>query len=521
MIRKLELKRIIPWLWMVIGLTLDGWYHFVHGKEMIDSDTSAEMILANILNNEHSITGLTKSWFYSTEIRIISVQWPFRLGLLLFPDNWHMARSVGIMLMIVSMAFAAGLFMHMIGYDEYIPWTAALVVFPGGGWYFWLTIFYGTYIPYIVLSFISMGLIILIIRSDRSKKTYIYLFLTVLTGVLSGLAGVRQVMVFYGPVVLTAIILFCLDFLRENRESYKLKFLVVSIIGCFSSFAGYLINSCVLQKIYCFRSFDDRAIGYGNSFFDYLRYYTWSFGFKDVSIMMSPQGVASMCGLVFGVIVLISGALLVMRFNSLEQGEQILAASFVSCIVFDCFIFSYINGGDLQYLQSAVPLGYCLVIMAIKTGRVSFENSRFILINVVTAILFIASIGTLYNEFHGPIHQYRAKPGLAKVVDMLRDEGYTAGISKFWTANIVTELSDGEMEMFILGNENEQWEEWLEPADHVGRYPAEPYFYIYETPEKDGFEDHKAELDEAFRGEHPELKQIYEDDRYTVYATGK
>lgn len=95
-----EIKKYFPGLiFLITGLIYD-FYIFVNpGKWYIENDMASEMVLADMLNKEHSI--LSKNWVYSTEIRILCQQWILRIGLLLYPDNWHRAKIIGALLMIM------------------------------------------------------------------------------------------------------------------------------------------------------------------------------------------------------------------------------------------------------------------------------------------------------------------------------------------------------------------------------------------------------------------------------------
>ena len=82
-----KIGALLPWLWLAAGYVLDMWFQLVPGKWIVDSDLASEMMLTKILNQEGSI--LSHSWYYSTELRVVNMQWFYRLGLLLFPDDWH------------------------------------------------------------------------------------------------------------------------------------------------------------------------------------------------------------------------------------------------------------------------------------------------------------------------------------------------------------------------------------------------------------------------------------------------
>ena len=60
--KKGQIKCFIPWIWTIGGWLWAMWYQIVRGKEMLDADMAAEMILADLLNKEHSIFCLSKNW---------------------------------------------------------------------------------------------------------------------------------------------------------------------------------------------------------------------------------------------------------------------------------------------------------------------------------------------------------------------------------------------------------------------------------------------------------------------------
>ena len=96
---------VIPLLCMFIGYCIDILYVLLNGKKLINSDSSSEMILADILNHKGGV--ITNQWFYSSEIRVLNTQLGYRLALFLLPDNWHRARVLAIALFLLILAFSA------------------------------------------------------------------------------------------------------------------------------------------------------------------------------------------------------------------------------------------------------------------------------------------------------------------------------------------------------------------------------------------------------------------------------
>lgn len=157
---------LIPWLWLAAGYIFDIWYHIFPGKWILDSDLAAEMVLANKLNEEHSI--LTADWFYSTELRVFQSQWFYRLGLLFFPGNWHRARIVAVALLLALFVFLLICFSRAIGLEKYGVWCAAFMIWPFGRWYLVYGIF-GTY--YIIYMLFSLSVCAILMKLSTENLT--------------------------------------------------------------------------------------------------------------------------------------------------------------------------------------------------------------------------------------------------------------------------------------------------------------------------------------------------------------
>ena len=499
---------------------------------MLDSDISAEMILADLLNKEHSISGLSVNWIYSTGLRFFEMQWLFRAGLLLFPNDWHLARTFAMAIAIALMAVATWLVFYAIDRYEWGPWAAAMVIFPGGGWYFWQTIYGGQYTPYVLLSLFSTAFILLASRDLSLIRNRIYTALLLLLGAASGINGIKQLMVYHAPLCITALCVFLMEMRRADEAGEEIgtvicgrrfRFAVLSWGTSLVAFAGYLINKLVLSKVFLFEEYDNTIIEY-RSFFEYVKMFIWNYGFIDEKVLMSPSGIASMLGVLFGLLVVFSGIIVVLRCRMLTEGDQLIALLAVISIVFCCFIFSYVSGhGDIQYFQPVIPFGYFLVTILIYSINLSSERLRIITASTVLFILLLTSMGTVHSEQDNPIHKYRAQKGLGPIVDWLVEQGYTQGVSFFWTSDIVTELSDGKIEMWTLSTDSPgEMLSRLQKKEHLDTTPDERYFYIFDYTDKDDeFLNDKVELGLAYIETHPGATPpvaIYFDENYVIYG---
>lgn len=520
---KFKTKDIIPWLWLAFGYFWTIWYQIFRGQEMLDSDMSSEMVQAYLLNQERSLLCVTPNWIYSTELRFFNMQWIYRIGLALSPHNWHIARSFSMAIAIALLVFAVWLLFYAIGESRMGIWAAAMTIFPGGAYHFWQTIYAGFYLPYILISLFSLSLSLLAIRNIKHPRHVVYIVAVICLGLLSGLNGIKQLMIFYPPFVLTAATLLIIGIHSRDSEFIRerIYLLAISVFSTLSSVIGYAINVGILSKVYQFAYYGDTTID-PSSFSDVVREFIWCYGFTYDKPFMSAVGLASMCGVLIGLSIVFSIFRLLCNFTLLSSGQRVIYIFSAFSILFCCFVFSYIEHG-YEYLKILVPIGYCLIVLEMFTERFVFSRSRHIVCNIVMIVLLITSLGTVYNESHEPImHPYRAQPNLNSLVTWLRG-GYDQGVSLFWTSNIVTELSDGDIEMWSLKRHPEYKDDWLDwetKKSHIGSFPEGKYFYLVDNKEinRSDYGDEYAENRDNFLNEHPGLIEIYSDDEYTVYA---
>ena len=168
---------LVPRLWLLFGIFWNVWFQVVKGQILLDSDMSSEMVLSDILNKEHSFFGITTSWIYSSELTVLNMEWFYRLGLTLFPNNWHMARTFSMALAIVLLVFAVWLVFYSINKPELGIWAAAFVIFPGGAWYFWLALYGGYYLTFIYITLFTFALIMLSANKTGFKRHLAYIFI--------------------------------------------------------------------------------------------------------------------------------------------------------------------------------------------------------------------------------------------------------------------------------------------------------------------------------------------------------
>ena len=100
---------------------------------LINSDDSSELILANLLAKENKL--LTDSWYYSTEIKVINEHLVYAL-LFKFMDNWHWVRVLGNGIIYALIVASAGYFCKYVKLSNYFYIFGTILLLPFSVYYF-------------------------------------------------------------------------------------------------------------------------------------------------------------------------------------------------------------------------------------------------------------------------------------------------------------------------------------------------------------------------------------------------
>lgn len=78
---------------------------------------------------------------------------------------------------------------------------------------------------------------------------------------------------------------------------------------------------------------------------------------------------------------------------------------------------------------------------------------------------------------------YRINPHLETICDWLVGQGYTQGYATFWNGNVLTEWSNGQIEMWVTEDFNDmEMHQWLQKSSH--QQPPEGQVFLITTQEE-------------------------------------
>ena len=486
-------KKGLPWLVLLAAYLLSVGLFARYGMHNVDSDMASEMILADMLNEEGTL--FSEEWYYSTELRVVSPVPLYQLGLKLF-DSWHDARTfavamihLGVILSLLFMARGAGM-------KEGAVYCAAALILPISQAYTVLFAYGGYYTAYFMMICLVIGVMLRMHASRR--KPLLCLLMTLfmaLSGVWSGMTGVRMLMNLGVPLVIAcSAALFqrirCSASGKEVAASEECSMMLAGSIHFAGMLAGYWINGHILAQKYSFHTYEGvKLMPFGpQNVLNQIQNMFGFFGYESGRELLSLEGIASWAsiGLVcFG---------LFSVYHLLKRGEQYemtvrqrMVPLFALCALAvgiltnestdrggisssEVYAVAYYIAGVLMMLVSAFML---LEKLPCRIWKGAIRSALLVLLSMV---FFLEARVYTKNYYRSTMANYE------DAAQWLLENGYTQGFSTFWFGNVLTEASDGQIEMYTLA----RWTmddlfAWLQKKSHLEQLPEGKVFVYVDS----------------------------------------
>ena len=472
---KSKLFKILSYV-VLVGVMFISFYHIkTHIYQTLNSDDASELILGKLLANENTL--ISKSWYYSTELRVLNTNIFYAL-LFKFTDNFFVVRMISYLLMwIVLLLIYFGL-CKALNIKRYKIISACLLFVPFSSDYYSFVLSTAYYIPHIVITFLTVMLLELYL----SKKKPVYLILGGALALIAGLGGPRQLFVTYLPLFLASLFN-CLFSEDKDYSFFKYSLIVLIFSGI-----GYVINYLILYKCFSFKSYNGLRYASFNidRLADLLNGFITTYGYRSgwvVSFTTIVNGIAA-------VNILISVYAI---YYSLKNKNKISGAYYR----FSLFVlFAYLSFVLLYLFTNMVYINRYylpLTILYLPLTVLFFNEAKINIFNIkkdYICYLFIlmifvqgASCMYSYDKFDSNVEK-------REILKVLEDNGYKNGYASFWNGNIYTELSNGDIECWVLNfTELENVEnfdelyEWLQVKDHMSNKPTGKVFVLLTSEE--------------------------------------
>ena len=471
------LKAALPVLVFLFCLTLSVGTFAVYGQHNLDSDMSSEFVLAQLLNEEGKLA-LTDSWYYSSELRVVSPIPVYQLALRLF-HSWHAARTFSIAVLLCGVALSLIYLARALG----VSMTASLLcasalVLPITVYQAFTQVYGGFYTVYVMLTFIEIGLVL---RMD--KKRWIEPLLLIVLGIYGGMNGVRMPMVCVAPLLAACALAMIPDMCRCNswKEIVKLpifRFLLGGLLLTAATLIGYEINGKVLANLYDFERYNGTTLTSlsERSYVDQLMALASFLGYRDHVQLISLEGAVSLLAILFPV--LAGGVMIALLRMKLSNRERIVTLYVPIALLTGMLINTLVFGATIPYSVSYYTPAFLLLIFAPFWMLERFECRMRALrvLPMLTIVCVFLAGNAVYRK--RDVRDYKTE--LENVAESLMEEECVQGYATFWNANVLTEITDGRIEVCsVIDWDDGEFYKWLQRKDHEDWTPEGRVFAIF------------------------------------------
>ena len=511
---------------------------------IIDSDASSELLLGKVLSEDGGV--LSKNWYYSTELRVLNTQLVYASLFHLF-DDWRTVRWVGQTLLNAMLMLSFLYMSKRVGIRRPIRLVCAgVLLLPMSTIYARIVLMHGYYVPHIVIAFCLLGLFYSLTREKNGRmKIWVTVVSYLLLSFGAGLGGIRQIAVSGIPLVAVMLYEFlvwgrmqgtvclCTEEYTLNTSSAKNR-IFVATMGLLALVFGYLTYSFLLTRIYTIAGDEMFVLGLPNLHLikKVIRSCMKLFGYHAGAKIISIEGIASGLGLVSGLICI----LLTLRFmirKRYSQDWRIHSAGLMLAVTASVLaVIMLLTGKDeARYLLPAI--GFLPLLIAVVWEQAERQGHRLYRWTAIMLIVCCVANGAVINRYFIKEHcgetvqtescivyegievsEIDLVRDMLPVAEFLAESGYRYGYTEFWRGNIVTELTDGAVEMVIFSPEEYHTPtiyNWLSRQDLFDRArDEERVFLLMEVW------DYEAALI-ADGGWLPLGKPIYEDKQFIVF----
>lgn len=449
----------------------------------IESDMSSELVLAKMLAQQKKI--ITTDWFYSTELKVLHNTLIFA-PLFLISDNWRFIRMASIVILNVIL-FLSYLYLAKKLKLKHIPWIALLILGATSRDYYKFVLLGTHYIPDIAVSFITVGLLISIFEYEKNKNSKLILLLVL--SFLSSISGIRFVSALHIPLLLSSII-YCIYCQNENIKLPKLdikdnsfKLFIICLLCFVSSFAGVVVNKFVLPSLgYSYR-LDEVVISYLDLSFEniatVINGWLLNFGYQsdNLQAFSISQLIIKPLFVVFFCLMCYSTFDILKNRKKYNKYEIFITLYFVVAIVILSLVFIFTSAWYRNRYLLTISI-FEVFIIGIFLKHYEIEWFKWLLIICIS--LFSISNTAFQIKYHVENDGYGE---FVEVKDILLENDCFNGYCDWhWNGhNILTELSNGQIETWVFAIDYDAKNEWLQAKDHLTREPQGKTFLLTEN----------------------------------------
>lgn len=521
---KAGISKIGPYIILGISLLLLIFLNVFYHDNWLDSDMAAEMMFSKLLAEEGRLFA-TPDWYYSTEFRFLYTHWIMG-PLFRICSDWHVIRAVTNIVSYVLMLGSYYYFMKPLKVKKsLVITTSALLILPFSETMMTHMVMGNTYMFHVIIVFLFFGLYLRLAEGGRKNKFIAEVVFFLGLGLVCGVSGVRYLLALQCPLALTALVYLVktkeFGAFRQNvtaqnpgTEFLKLwkcpamKWFLWAVLGAVASVAGYGINVLYVSKNYVFQTYDatNFIAVYQGVFFERAQNALGSllmlFGYIPDRGVISLRGVVTLAAFVM---IAVFGYVSARVCKKSEGQSQFVSLFLVVSFLLNVFVFVFTTSTMVpRYYLTIFIFVLPVLCFYMEQEKVCFDKA------VVTLLL----VGCLLLATGKTVLSYMTVDKNADkraVAAFLQENNYDFGYATYWNANIITELTDGQVEVANVGDGVYlDYFKWSSPMKYYEENYEDGEVFLLLTMEE------VSEAGESAVVQNGEV--IYEDGIYTVFV---
>lgn len=516
-----KIGKSIPYIILGGVFLLLVFLNALYQMHWLDSDMAAEMMFSRLLSETGHIFA-SPDWYYSTEFRFLYTQ--LIMGpLFKLTDNWHVIRMITNIVFYLFLLASYYYFMKPFKVKRgLVVSTSVILLLPFSETMMTHVQMGNTYMAHMIICFLFFGMFLRLTdgkRMGKARRIEIICFYLALA-LICGISGVRYLFVLQCPLVLASFlyVLRSEPFGAFRKEPGKERFRAVigteecrylgfSLLGIIGGIGGYAVNVLYIGRQYVFQTYDSTLFIpiYQGELFDRLQNAVGCllmlFGY------IPEKGVLSMRGLVTVAAFALLAVFIwcaVRAFRSTE-GKRFFTVLFLG-VAFGLNMFVFV------FTTSTMVPRYYLTIFIFVLPVLCFylEGNHPKLDKTAAAVLLAGCLLLGTAKVTLSFVTTDKNENKYQVAQFLEEEGYHFGFATYTNGNIITEITNGAVEVANIGDpEYLEYFTWSSPV----KYYEEDYYggevFLLLTA---GEESEYADAPSLQTGE-----KIYEDGSYAVY----
>lgn len=490
----------------------------------LDSDMAAEMRFSKLLTEEGRWLA-TPNWYYSTEFRVLYTQL-IMAPLLKVCGSWYVVRAVT---NILSYALVLGSYYYFMKplkvRKGLVITTSAILLLPFSETMMTHMVMGNTYMFHVIIVFLFFGLYLRLVQGNRGKLFFAELAFFLLLATVCGVSGVRYLLALQCPLLLTALVYllksesgkaFRVEVTDENLvakfrallKENSMRYFGYASLGLAGSVLGYGFNVLYVSKEYVFQTYGatNFIAVYQGIFFERLQNALGSllmlFGYIPDKGFLSLRGIVTLAA--FGMIGVF--AFVYVRGHKRLDKERSFVSLFLGIsFLLNVFVFVFTT-------STMVPRYYLTIfIFALPVLCFYMESEKLFFDKSVVTLLLIGCFTLATAKTVLSFVTVDKNAGKRAVAEFLESNGYEFGYATYWNANIITELTDGRVEIAHVGDpKGLEYFRWSSPMKYYEEdYKAGEVFLLVTEEERGEWANCKA----LQTGE-----KVYGDNYYSVYV---